>query len=230
MYFLVVFISRNSINSDWVRLEIKHSLNRERELNRTFVIPVLLEEVDISIIKELKNKHYLILKKSDDFKSFVKKLYENLFYHLINFLEKTEKEMNKEKKTWNWTIDKDTFASIVDFSQNMPNNYLSWIQSFIEYVKNLEGTSCEFQIEKIKYKIEHLLEEWKQKSTATKNELEENKEKNNIALMIYLVGLLETEDNIVQLFEYIQIIIEKYNNNFLSCDKALSLIYGKINL
>jgi len=233
--FLVVFISNNSIKSDWVKLELKHGLKKEKELNRTFIIPVLLNGVDISNFDKLgfgsfKNKHYLSIEENKDFEQFVKKLYENLFSHLVEFLNKTEKKISKEKETWEWNIYGDTFDSIIDFSQEMPEKYLNWISDFIEYIKNLQGTPCEFQIQKIQEKTTYKIKEWRTKANSTKKKLDDNKGEGNIGLMIYLVGILETEENIVKLFEFIELTIEKYKNGFLNCDKTLSLIYNKLNL
>ena len=231
--FLVVFISNNSIKSDWVKLELKYGSEKEKELNRTFVIPVLLNGVAVSIFDELglgslKNKHYLSIDENINFEQFVKKLYENLFSHLVKFLNTTEEKISKEKETWN--INKDTFESIIDFSQEMPEKHLNWISNFIEYIKDLQGTSCEFQIQKIQEKTTYTIKEWRTKANSTRKKLDDSQGEGNIVLMTCLVGILETEENIVKLFEFIELTIEKYKNGFLNCDKTLSLIYNKLNL
>jgi len=43
--FLIVFLDRASLVSTWVRQELEWALARERELGRTFVLPILLEDV-----------------------------------------------------------------------------------------------------------------------------------------------------------------------------------------
>ena len=44
--FLVIFLDNDSLKSAWVKQELEWALERERELKRTFVLPILLEEVD----------------------------------------------------------------------------------------------------------------------------------------------------------------------------------------
>lgn len=43
--FVLVFLSEASITSDWVKKELRWAIKRERELNRTFLLPVLLDDV-----------------------------------------------------------------------------------------------------------------------------------------------------------------------------------------
>jgi hypothetical protein len=42
--FLVIFLDNESLNSAWVRQELDWAIQRERELKRTFVLPVLLPQ------------------------------------------------------------------------------------------------------------------------------------------------------------------------------------------
>src|SRR5262245_36729521 len=43
--FLIIFLDDDALGSDWVRQELEWALERERELKRTFVLPILLEDV-----------------------------------------------------------------------------------------------------------------------------------------------------------------------------------------
>lgn len=47
--FVVIFLSADAIRSEWVKRELAWALNRENEIKRTFVIPVLLEDVWASV-------------------------------------------------------------------------------------------------------------------------------------------------------------------------------------
>lgn len=49
--FLVLFISRKAINSDWVNKELKYALEIENKLGREYIIPVFLDSQFIDIIK-----------------------------------------------------------------------------------------------------------------------------------------------------------------------------------
>jgi hypothetical protein len=39
--FLFIFLDNDSLSSSWVRQELKWAIQRERELKRTFVLPIL---------------------------------------------------------------------------------------------------------------------------------------------------------------------------------------------
>lgn len=43
--FVVIFLGGDAIASEWVKRELAWALDREKELKRTFVIPVLLEDI-----------------------------------------------------------------------------------------------------------------------------------------------------------------------------------------
>jgi hypothetical protein len=41
--FLIIFLDNDALNSEWVKQELKWAIEREKELKRTFVLPILLE-------------------------------------------------------------------------------------------------------------------------------------------------------------------------------------------
>ena len=43
--FLIIFLDKDALNSKWVMQELDWALQRERELKRTFVLPILLEVI-----------------------------------------------------------------------------------------------------------------------------------------------------------------------------------------
>ena len=43
--FLIIFLDKEAMNSEWVKQELEWALEREKELRRTFVLPILLENV-----------------------------------------------------------------------------------------------------------------------------------------------------------------------------------------
>ena len=45
--FLIIFLDNNALKSTWVKQELEWALEREQELKRTFVLPILLPEVDL---------------------------------------------------------------------------------------------------------------------------------------------------------------------------------------
>jgi hypothetical protein len=50
--YFVIFISKYSVNSDWVQKEVLWGVKKEREMGRTFILPILLDDV----MEELKNQ------------------------------------------------------------------------------------------------------------------------------------------------------------------------------
>ncbi len=48
--FFVVFLGRDAQQSDWVKREIELALQREKDIDRTFLLPILLEEMDGNVL------------------------------------------------------------------------------------------------------------------------------------------------------------------------------------
>ncbi len=43
--FLIIFLDNEALKSEWIKRELEWAIKREKELNRTFILPILLEEV-----------------------------------------------------------------------------------------------------------------------------------------------------------------------------------------
>jgi hypothetical protein len=43
--FLIIFLDKDALRSEWVKQELEWALAREKELKRTFVLPIMFEEV-----------------------------------------------------------------------------------------------------------------------------------------------------------------------------------------
>ncbi|MCG8344078.1 MAG: toll/interleukin-1 receptor domain-containing protein [Chlorobiales bacterium] len=48
-FFLILFLSKSSVKSEWVMKELKAALNKEEKIQRKFLLPVLIESCDIPI-------------------------------------------------------------------------------------------------------------------------------------------------------------------------------------
>lgn len=91
--YMVIFISNNSLKSDWVQKEIDFALNKEKILQRPFILPVKIGECSIPI--QLKDKLYLMLNSQNESEiSYLSNaLNENLFQLSIKFpLTKNEQD------------------------------------------------------------------------------------------------------------------------------------------
>ena len=100
--YLVIFIGPESVESKWVQKEIDWALDRETKLNRTFIIPVLL---DPGLSKELREKlgDRIYLSCTDFTKSGVKnfsqKMYNTLFQLYLRLIEDQHRDSEKLKAT-----------------------------------------------------------------------------------------------------------------------------------
>lgn len=86
--FVVLFIDNFSINSDWVKKELIWSIKKEEELNRVFILPILLdnEAWDLLEPKEFCNRKYLSC--LDYSESSIKQLSNNLIAELFALLSR----------------------------------------------------------------------------------------------------------------------------------------------
>lgn len=86
--FVVIFIDTASVNSDWVKKELAWSLEKERELNRTFVLPILLEKEawDMVTPREFCDRKYLSC--LDFSESSIRQLANNLIAELFALLSR----------------------------------------------------------------------------------------------------------------------------------------------
>jgi tetratricopeptide (TPR) repeat protein len=70
--FFAIVLSQNSIQSKWVRAELKAALNRELAEDRTFVIPIVIEDIDIPTF--LGDKIYADFRTEENFDNVLKAL------------------------------------------------------------------------------------------------------------------------------------------------------------
>lgn len=83
--FLIAFIAKSTLESDWVRQELEWALEREATLGRAFILPILLGDVDIaSLPSELSDR--LALKLHDYSKLSVESLAKNATERLFKLI------------------------------------------------------------------------------------------------------------------------------------------------
>lgn len=85
---VVLFISNNSISSDWVENEISWAIQVEKEVGHLIIIPVVIEKsaLDNFKNKDFTNRKFLELSTTEeiDVKSLSKKIEKEIFNWLIN--------------------------------------------------------------------------------------------------------------------------------------------------
>jgi len=97
--FLIIFIDSNSIKSRWVSKELKWALKHEIEIQRKFILPVVLEKelCGSKISKELKDRKYISC--SDYTENSIKNLADNIISELFaRFSRDLSQAGRKEKK------------------------------------------------------------------------------------------------------------------------------------
>lgn len=91
--FVILFLSRDAIASEWVKREMAWAIERELQINRTFVIPVLLEDVWSTIEPpEFQRRLYLRCfdQSEEAIKAVANHLYHQVVKHVFNNIEETE--------------------------------------------------------------------------------------------------------------------------------------------
>ena len=75
--YVAVFLSRNSVSSNWVQQELKIAIHEIRE-NRVVILPVLLEDVEIPIFLQMPNTLYADFRTPDAEKLSLERLVRTL--------------------------------------------------------------------------------------------------------------------------------------------------------
>lgn len=90
--YVVLFLSNSSIGSEWVKKEIELSLEKEKILNRPFLLPIVLGDCQIPEI--LGDRFYLKLysQKEKDIKFLSEQLNEQLFKLVIKYGHRVEED------------------------------------------------------------------------------------------------------------------------------------------
>jgi hypothetical protein len=85
--FVVIFLAREAIKSDWVKQELEWALEREKKIGRTFVLPVLVEDIwDEVEPEEFRRRKYL--KCLDQSKEGVRNCAQTLSNHIFAWLSR----------------------------------------------------------------------------------------------------------------------------------------------
>ena len=98
--FLIIFLDKDSLTSDWVRQELDWAVDRERQLKRIFVLPILLPDADPSQMPPVISER-LFLRLSDygsaSIESLAKKATEKLFKLVVDSYSCLQLEAPKRK-------------------------------------------------------------------------------------------------------------------------------------
>ncbi len=93
--FLIIFLDGKTLESEWVKKELKWALEREKELQRTFVLPILINDANLdNLPSEFEDRLYLTL--PDYNKESVKVLADKVTLQLFDLVIKSLSELKYE--------------------------------------------------------------------------------------------------------------------------------------
>jgi hypothetical protein len=64
--FLIVLLSSNSVESEWVRTELQYAFNKEQQMDRKFIIPIVLD--DCNLPDSVAGRKYINIINNSDYK------------------------------------------------------------------------------------------------------------------------------------------------------------------
>lgn len=91
--YMVLFISKKALESDWVNKEIELALEKEKRTDKPFILPILINQVEIP--NKLSHKLYLT-SLDTDYLFLSEKLNETLFHLFIKYNYKNKPLYEKE--------------------------------------------------------------------------------------------------------------------------------------
>lgn len=231
--FVVIFLGKEAVQSEWVKKELSWALEREKKINRVFVLPVLLDDV-WELVEPVKFRDRLYLKcfdqSAEGIKNLSKKLSDQIFAWLSRHLDTSKREELKKKKDADNThkalkaMTKMTEA----FSKDVPD---SWAKDLRNICISLKQFSPEIQIERLSSKVSKELEKWKEADKRTKESLE----KDEIDEPLSKLGLTMTtiaNGKMIELLENCNEEIEMWmkHKNEIKADIVLKRIYALLNI
>lgn len=234
--FLVLYISESSSKSDWVKKEINWSLEKEKKLNRPFLIPILIDSFPIP--KELSDKLYLKLNSQSrrDVINLIEDLNEKVFHLVIKYgFNPSEFSKSKSEKVDKNNIkDKGNINTIIDFTTKLltsaTGDELEKYNNIITENSELPSKTLLLLLEdEAKYTLKEIADSEKQ----MKNDSKELKDEDDNGLRGPLTALksMSNDEKVKVAKKVIQkILFIKNNNKVISADEGLYLIRKELSI
>jgi hypothetical protein len=93
--FLLIFLNRDALNSNWVMQELEWAIQREREVKRTFVLPILLEGVASENLPAALSER-LSLRLSDQYRPSVEDLAKRITMRIFQLVVESYSSLQPE--------------------------------------------------------------------------------------------------------------------------------------
>jgi TIR domain len=196
--YVVVFLSRTAIQSDWVSRELAWALSREKELGREFVLPVVLDDVWESVkpVKFRKKKYLKCFDQSDiGLDAFAKALAQDLFAWVSKRSER-EQQAKETMKAFTGGLSK--------MESDVPAH---WLQTLLTFVDGIGSLKPELQLERLTKRVERESEKWKATEERTKADMQSRSENSDsdalvrLGMTMYAVSVARMVDRLEEIKE-----------------------------
>lgn len=162
--YVVLFISRDSVSSEWVSKELQIALSHENKIRRLFVLPILLDDVWESV-KPDEFRERLYLKCFDQSGSEVKRVAEELsnaiYQHLCTTLNResvAHLEAERKKEEGRATADY-MLGLLKGLNSAARVHEKRAIRTIRRFVDRLGGLPADLKLERLSKRIDELLGE-----------------------------------------------------------------------
>lgn len=163
--YVVIFLGREAVRSEWVKNELNWAIERENSIGRTFVLPVLLEDIWDEVEPEnFRSRLYLKCfdQSEASVKAFAERLKDQLFAWLCEHLDESHvQKLRDEKKeeTLVKALEKGR-DMMVGLAEGLPKQIALDLKDIFENVKIY---NTEIQLERVAKVIKRELCKWKEK-------------------------------------------------------------------
>ena len=170
--YVIIFLGNESIQSEWVKKELGIALNHEKDIGRTFVLPVLLDNSVWNKIEpaSFQSRRYLEITDFSEqgISTFSKRISDELFSWLSNNLDEEKKSKVEAKKEAEKLIG--TLRGINEALDEFNEIANEWA---LELLTLLKSKNPSLAIKLVESKFENELPERIRTLQSYKNDLEE---------------------------------------------------------
>lgn len=222
--YVVVFLSRTAIQSEWVSRELSWALSREKELGREFVLPVMLDNIweRVEPVQFRKKKYLNCLDQSDmAMEAFSKALAHELFAWVS---KRTEREHQGKEMLKAFTGD------LSKIELEVPSH---WLKDLLMFVDRLGSLKPELQLERLSKRIERESEKWRATEERAKAGTQPRSDKSDsdalggLGMAMYAWALVSMVDRLQEIKEELD--FWKKHRNELSAADTLARVKERMS-
>jgi len=206
---VILFISQKALESDWVSKEIEWALNKEQDLGKPFLIPVIL---DGSVCPEtLSNKLYFKLgsQSEKDINALSEELNHKLFHYAVKYgVSDTSIKTDTDKTATDKTSEAERLSTVMGFASKLiesseldiKKKYAEIIEFNIELKPKTILLLCKSEVDNEVAELEKQEEKWQDRHNSVDNHEEDEDEEGGLgnALLVFKAISNESKMRIVK--------------------------------